>query len=592
MEPTRFGHYELRELIGRGGMGEVYVAYDTNTQRTIALKVLPPHLAKDPVFQERFKRESQAAAGLNEPHIVPIHGYGEIDNQLYLDMRLIEGRTLAEILADTEKRPSPEFSVGIIEQIAAALDAAHETGLIHRDIKPSNILVTDHDFAYLIDFGLARTAGEHGLTTAGSTLGTLAYMAPERFEGGQADPRSDIYALTCVLYECLTGRRPYPADSLEHQIAGHVSAPPPKPSDVDRRLAAFDDVIAMGMAKKPGKRYQHAGELAAGARAALSVPVRTASRPGPGPRSGSGRHAVQTPEPRRRSRRIAVIALVAVIVLAAGAATTWLYWSRQYQVGPSGSVPSIAAKVPADIRDSGKLIIGVNIPYAPNEFKGPDGKFTGFDVDLITAVSRVLGLEPEFREIGISKIVSSVQDGTISVGASSTTDTKVREKAADFVTYFKAGVLWARRTGSSVDPNAACGLRVGVHRGSVEETDHLPARSAACVAAGVAPIEIVPIAGQNGVTAALLAGTVDAMAADSPVTGNAIKLSGGKLEAAGGIVDAQPYGWPVTKGSSLAGALQAALNHLIDTGEYRQIATKWGVEMGLIDKPGINGALR
>lgn len=196
MEPTRFGHYELRELIGRGGMGEVYIAYDTNTQRTVALKVLPPHLAKDPVFQERFKRESQAAAGLNEPHVVPIHGFGEIDNQLYLDMRLIEGRTLAEILADTEHRPSPEFSVGVVEQIAAALDAAHGTGLIHRDIKPSNILVTDHDFAYLIDFGLARTAGEHGLTTAGSTLGTLAYMAPERFEGGQADPRSDIYALT------------------------------------------------------------------------------------------------------------------------------------------------------------------------------------------------------------------------------------------------------------------------------------------------------------------------------------------------------------------------------------------------------------
>jgi len=589
VEPTRFGQYELRELIGRGGMGEVYVAYDTNTQRTVALKVLPPHLAKDPVFQERFKRESQAAAGLNEPHVVPIHGYGEIDSQLYLDMRLIEGRTLAEILADTEHRPSPDFSVRIIEQIAAALDAAHGTGLIHRDIKPSNILVTDHDFAYLIDFGLARTAGEHGLTTAGSTLGTLAYMAPERFEGGQADPRSDIYALTCVLYECLTGRRPYPADSLEHQIAGHVSAPAPKPSDVDRRLVAFDDVIAKGMAKKPGKRHQHAGELAADARAALSAQVRVSGRTGT--RTGSGRHAVQTDEPKRRTRQI-VVALGAVIVLAAGAGTAWLYWSRQHQVGPSGSVPSIAAKLPADLKDSGRLVVGVNIPYAPNEFKAPDGKFTGFDVDLMTAVSRVLGLEPEFREIGISKIVASVHDGIISVGASSTTDTKQREKSADFVTYFKAGVLWARRAGSSVDPNAACGLRVGVHLGSVEETDHLPARSAACVAAGVAPIEIVPIAGQDGVTAALLAGTVDAMAADSPVTGYAIKLSGGKLEAAGGIVDAQPYGWPVAKGSSLAAALQAALKHLMQTGEYREIATKWGVEMGIIDKPVINGALR
>ena len=155
-EGTQFGPYRLLRLIGKGGMGEVYVAYDTNTQRTVALKVLPPHLAKDPVFQERFKRESQAAAGLNEPHVVPIHGFGEIDSQLYLDMRLIEGRTLAEILADTEHRPSPEFSVAVVEQIAAALDAAHGTGLIHRDIKPSNILVTPAGQVKVIDFGIAK----------------------------------------------------------------------------------------------------------------------------------------------------------------------------------------------------------------------------------------------------------------------------------------------------------------------------------------------------------------------------------------------------------------------------------------------------
>ncbi len=138
---------------------------------------------------------------------------------------------------------------------------------------------------YLIDFGLARTAGEQGLTTAGSTLGTLAYMAPERFEGGEVDARSDIYALTCVLYECLTGSRPYPADSLEQQIAGHMVSPLPRPSDIDPRLAAFDEVIAKGMAKKPDKRYQTAGELAAAARRALNAPVR---------RGGSGsRHAAR-----------------------------------------------------------------------------------------------------------------------------------------------------------------------------------------------------------------------------------------------------------------------------------------------------------
>ncbi len=162
---------------------------------------------------------------------------------------------------------------------------------------------------YLIDFGLARTAGEKGLTTAGNTLGTLAYMAPERFEGAQIDPRSDIYALTCVLYECLTGSRPYPADSLEQQIAGHMVSPPPRPSAIDPKLAAFDDVIAKGMAKKPAKRYQTAGELAAAARRALEAPVRTTGR--------SGKHSASTRAGRRVSRR--ALAIAAAVVLVAGA---------------------------------------------------------------------------------------------------------------------------------------------------------------------------------------------------------------------------------------------------------------------------------
>ena len=200
MDATPFGHYQLQELIGRGGMGEVYRAYDTKTDRIVALKVLPHHLAEDATFQQRFRRESQAAAGLNDPHVVPIHGYGEIDGRLYLDMRLIEGRNLGTMLEDADGEPlGASFAVNVVEQVATALDAAHEAGLIHRDVKPSNILITDRDFVYLIDFGLARTAGEKGLTTAGNTLGTLAYMAPERFEGAQIDRRADIYALTLSL---------------------------------------------------------------------------------------------------------------------------------------------------------------------------------------------------------------------------------------------------------------------------------------------------------------------------------------------------------------------------------------------------------
>lgn len=225
MDSTPFGHYQLQKLIGRGGMGEVYQAYDSDTDRIVALKVLPPHLAQDATFQERFRRESHAAAGVSNPHVVPIHGYGEIDGRLYLDMRLIEGRNLGAMLTKTGKPLDPAFVVGMVEQVAEALDGAHAAGLIHRDVKPSNILIADNDFVYLIDFGLARTAGDAGMTTAGSTLGTLAYMAPERFDGGKVDLRSDVYALACVLYECLTGERPYPADSLEQQIAGHMVSP-------------------------------------------------------------------------------------------------------------------------------------------------------------------------------------------------------------------------------------------------------------------------------------------------------------------------------------------------------------------------------
>lgn len=584
MEPTQFGHYDLRELLGRGGMGEVYIAFDTKTHRTVALKVLSPHVAKDPEFQERFRRESQAIAGLNEPHVVPIHGFGVIEDQLYLDMRLIEGRPLSAILVDREPAPTPEFCVSVVEQIAAALDAAHQSGLTHRDIKPNNILVTDHDFAYLIDFGLARSAGEPGLTTAGSTLGTLAYMAPERFEGGQGDPRSDIYALTCVLYESLTGARPYPADSFEHQIAGHISAPPPKPSEIDRRLAAFDSVIAKGMAKHADKRYQSAGELAAAARGALNAPARSGARP--------GRHAVAATS-RRVSRRTVVTAAAAVLALAmVGGALAWWYRTNQNQADPSGAVPSIAAKVPAGIRNSGRIVTGVNVPYAPNEFKNTEGQYTGFDVELMQAITRVLGLAAEFQEMPLSNIVPAVHDGKVSIGMSSITDTKLREQSTDFVTYFKAGTLWARRTGTTVDPAAACGLRVGAHEGSIEDTVELPGKSDACVAAGLPAIDVVRLPRQDDITAALLAGNIDAMTADSPVAGYAIKLSAGKLEAAGEIADAQPYGWSVTKGSSLAHALQAALTHLIQTGEYHQIATKWGLEKGLIDKPMINGAVK
>ncbi|PRI16823.1 protein kinase [Mycobacterium shigaense] len=258
-------------MLGRGGMGQVFRAYDVATDRIVALKVLPPHLAEDDEFQQRFRREARIAASLNDPHVVPIHNYGEIEGRLYVDMRLVEGRDLEEYIAENGGRLSADRAVAVIEQVAAALDSAREVGLIHRDVKPSNILIASaRDFVYLIDFGIARTAADTQLTRAGHTMGTVAYMAPERFRG-TTDHRADVYSLACVLHECLTGHRPYPGESLEEQMNGHLLTPPPRASiDAPDVPAALDEVVTRGMAKDVDERYQTAIEFAEAARAALS----------------------------------------------------------------------------------------------------------------------------------------------------------------------------------------------------------------------------------------------------------------------------------------------------------------------------------
>ncbi|WP_327147682.1 serine/threonine-protein kinase [Nocardia sp. NBC_01329] len=270
MEGTEFGRYRLLDPLGAGAMGEVHRAYDTGTERMVAVKVLSKEYAQDKTYRQRFQREAQLVARLHEPHIVPIHDFGEIDGRLFLEMRLVEAPDLATLLADSGPLV-PAEAVAVITQIAAALDAAHASGVVHRDVKPSNILVTPDNFAYLIDFGIARSGGDTTLTRAGTMIGTLAYMAPERLTLDRIDGRSDVYSLACVLYECLAGTKPYLGDSVERQIAAHLTDRPPLPSVVGVP-PAFDAVIAAGMAKDPDDRYESAGELAAAARQAL-LPV-------------------------------------------------------------------------------------------------------------------------------------------------------------------------------------------------------------------------------------------------------------------------------------------------------------------------------
>ncbi|ORW92004.1 serine/threonine protein kinase [Mycobacterium sp. IEC1808] len=269
---SMFGPYHLKRLLGRGGMGEVYEAEHTVKEWTVAVKLMSDTFSKDPVFRERMKREARIAGRLQEPHVVPIHDYGEIDGQMYMEMRLIEGVDLDTLLKRFGPLTPPR-AVAIITQIASALDAAHAAGVMHRDVKPPNILVTRDDFAYLVDFGIASATTDEKLTQLGTAVGTWKYMAPERFSNDEVTYRADIYALACVLHEALTGSPPYRADSAGTLVHAHLLDPIPKPSDVRSGIPkAFDAVIARGMAKKPEDRYASAGDLALAAHEALSDP--------------------------------------------------------------------------------------------------------------------------------------------------------------------------------------------------------------------------------------------------------------------------------------------------------------------------------
>jgi polar amino acid transport system substrate-binding protein len=295
----------------------------------------------------------------------------------------------------------------------------------------------------------------------------------------------------------------------------------------------------------------------------------------------------------RRPFALAVTLLAAGSLALAGCASN----KDEGGGGPTGTVKnsvskqvSLADLVPAKIKSAGKLVVGVNVPYSPNEYL-QGGKVVGFDVDLMDATAKVLGLTTEYRQAGFEKIIPSVEGGTYDIGMSSFTDTKEREKTVDFVDYFSAGIMWAAPKGKKVDPTNACGLTVSVQANTTEHLDELPAKSKACTKAGKKPIKIQQYTGQDQATNAVVLGKVDAMSADSPVTAYAIKQSGGKIAQVGDIMDAAPYGWPIAKGSTLIQAMQKALQSLIDDGTYDQICKKWGVQAGAIKTATTNGAV-
>jgi serine/threonine-protein kinase len=277
--------YRIESLLGRGGMGVVYLATDLGLERRVALKILPAERAQEEEFRERFLRESRLAASLDHPHIVPVFAAGEADGLLYIAMRYVEGTDLRALL-EREGRLEPERAIAFVADVADALDAAHDRGLVHRDVKPANILIASRagkEHCYLADFGLTgMIATPSSLTQAGAIMGTLDYLAPEQIAGEAVGARTDLYSLACVLFESLDGKPPFVRDSAFQVLWAHMQDEPP--TLISRRPElpeALDAVLTTALAKEPGKRFRTCGAFVAAALGALEPVEAGSAIPGP-----------------------------------------------------------------------------------------------------------------------------------------------------------------------------------------------------------------------------------------------------------------------------------------------------------------------
>jgi len=323
--------YQVEEVIGRGGMGVVYRAEHLRLGRKVALKVVAPQIAREPKFRERFLRESRTAGSLDHPNVVPIYDAGEADGVLYIAMRFVDGVDLATMIA-RDGRLEPARTARIVAQVASALDAAHEAGLVHRDVKPSNVLLPARgagrgEHAYLGDFGLTkRVLSESGVTGSSAFLGTIAYVAPEQIEGRPVDARADQYSLACLVYECLTGHRPFERETDVATLYAHLRDPFPSVGEaVDPNLRSeLDAALARAAAKKPADRYDSCGDLAEDLVRITGATTGTESQP----------VAVRRARSAAQSRRRLVVGFGSAVVVAALAIGGYVLWQSNQPAAP------------------------------------------------------------------------------------------------------------------------------------------------------------------------------------------------------------------------------------------------------------------
>jgi beta-lactam-binding protein with PASTA domain/tRNA A-37 threonylcarbamoyl transferase component Bud32 len=490
--------YQVEARIGAGGMAEVYRGFDQVLNRTVAIKVLLPQMARDTSFVERFRREAQAAARLNQPNIVGVYDTGADDGTQYIVMEFIEGRTLAEFMA-TGRRPPPTHAPQIAQKIAAAIAAAHAQGVIHRDIKPGNVMITRDGVIKVMDFGIARMLGPETAPQTSAVLGTASYLSPEQAQGGPVDARTDIYSLGAVLYELLTARPPFTGDSPVAVAYKQVNEAPAVPSSLNPDVPArLDAVVMKALSKNPSNRYQTAEEFSADlARvitgqeveatplmpAAIGDATQVISRP-------AAHTAVLPPteEPKGSGRKVWLGVLIGVLLFALLAGAGYLLVTSLTDEGepkPLIELDDYRGRPYLDVKRELEDI-GLKVVRTTKETDQPDDVGTvleqdpeagrsiaeGGTVTLTVGVAPDTVVVPDLAEMTVSQAQAALRDADLTLGST------LEESSADVAD----GLVI--RSDPAVDAEVEPGTAVDIYLSTGPEMVEVPDVSSACLSYG------------------------------------------------------------------------------------------------------------